>query len=162
MACAQLQASQRCCVHLQPSKSMLLVQAGGLHRQGSRERLLRRGAGDSPTYGPRPTSQPRSNSQPRTPSANPELVVNAPAVRKFLAQHQGELSGRTDQVGSGLRFGSRADVHTEQTSQGIYVLSFTLRYLQLTSFARSGSCDTGALHCQPAPTRWRHERVDGR
>eukprot|EP00891_Asterochloris_glomerata_P006903 jgi/Astpho2/6903/fgenesh1_pg.00106_%23_17_t len=71
--------------------------AGGLHRQGSRERLLRRGAGDSPTYGARPTSQPRSTSQPRTPSANPELVVNAPAVRKFLAQHQGELSGRTDQ-----------------------------------------------------------------
>ncbi len=85
--------------HLQPSTSSFPLQAGGLHRQGSRERLLRRGAGDSPTYGARPTSQPRSTSQPRTPSANPELVVNAPAVRKFLAQHQGELSGRTDQVG---------------------------------------------------------------
>ena len=79
------------------------MQAGGLHRQGSTERLLRRGAGDSPTYGARPTFQPRSTSQPRTPSANPELVVNAPAVRKFLAQHQGELSGRTDQVGSGSK-----------------------------------------------------------
>ena len=83
-------------------QSISLVQATSLHRQGSRERLLRRGAGDSPTYGARPTSQPRSNSQPRTPSANPELVVNAPAVRKFLAQHQGELSGRTDQVGAGF------------------------------------------------------------
>ena len=103
MTCALLHASQRCYAHLQPSKASLLVQAGGLHRQGSTERLLRRGAGDSPTYGAHPTSRPRSTSQPRTPSANPELVVNAPAVRKFLAQHQGQLSGRTDQVGSGSK-----------------------------------------------------------
>ena len=100
---------------------------------------MRRGAGDSPTYGARPKSQPRSTSQPRTPSANPELVVNAPAVRKFLAQHQGELSGRTDQVG--------LELMCTLTDQPPHTLQFAaLRYLGFMSCVCAGSCTIGALH----------------